>query len=240
VIALMGNHMDQEKLQLAKLVVKATIFIAACAMFHWAGAQNATENAQAVAARDAKELAERNRIAQERAKATKDYEAAREACYQQFAVNACLTTARNNYNTQVADLKRQDNSLSDVQRKRRGAEQVQRTEDKIANARPAQVPPQRGNALAAEPKRSERQTQPKAAKPSGAQAAKSRSEAAAAKQATARGKAAAHKSKMADAAKAKAQSVQRNKEADEHRAAVLSRQQNAKKKPAAPLPIPAN
>jgi hypothetical protein len=159
----MGNHMDQEKLQLAKLVVKATIFIAACAMFHWAGAQNATENAQAVAARDAKELAERNRIAQERAKATKDYEAAREACYQQFAVNACLTTARNNYNTQVADLKRQDNSLSDVQRKRRGAEQVQRTEDKIANARPAQVPPQRGNALAAEPKRSDRQAQPKAA-----------------------------------------------------------------------------
>jgi colicin import membrane protein len=237
---LMGNHMGQEKLQLAKLVVKATIFIAACAIFHWAGAQNATENAQAVAARDAKELAERNRIAQERANATKDYEAAKEACYQQFAVNACLTTERNNYNTQVADLKRQDNSLSDVQRKRRGAEQVQRTEDKISNARPAQVPPQRGNALAAEPKRSDRQAQPKAAKESGAQAAKSRSEAAAAKQATARGKAAAHKSKMADAAKAKAQSVQRNKEADEHRAAVIRRQQNGKKKPAAPLPIPAN
>jgi colicin import membrane protein len=236
----MGNHMGQERLNLAKLAAKATIFIAACAMFHWAGAQNSTENAQAIAARDAQELAERNRIAQERAKATKDYEAAKEACYQQFAVNACLTTARNNYNTQFADLKRQDNSLSDVQRKRRGAEQVQRTEDKIANARPAQVPPQRGNALAAEPKRSERQTQPKAAKQSDAQAAKSRSEAAAAKQATARSKAAAHKSKMADAAKAKAQAVQRNKEADAHRAAVLSRQQNAKKKPAAPLPIPAN
>jgi colicin import membrane protein len=236
----MGNHMGQEKLKLAKLAVKATIFIAACAIFHWAGAQNAAENIQAIAARDAKELAERNRIAQERAKATKDYEAAKEACYQQFAVTPCLTTARNNYNTQVADLKRQDNALSDVQRKRRGAEQVQRTEDKIANARPAQALRERGNALAAQPKPPGRQAQPKEAKQNGAQAAKSRSEAAAAKQATARNKAAAHKNKIADAAKAKAQSIQRNKEADAHRAAVLSRQQNAKKKPAAGLPIPAN
>ncbi len=209
-------------------------------MFHWAGAQNTTENAQAIAARNAKELAERDRIAQERTKAGKDYEAAKEGCYQQFAVNPCLATARNSYNTQVADLKRQDNALSDVQRKRRGAEQVQRTEDKISNARPAQVAPQRGNALAAEPKRPERQAQPKAEKQSSAQAAKSRSEAAAAKQAAARNKAAAQQSKMADAATAKAQAVQRNQEADAHRAAVLSRQQNAKKKPAASLPIPAN
>jgi colicin import membrane protein len=238
----------------------AIILIAACAMLHWAGAQNVPENpatarqatTQATTqAIEANERAERERINQQSASVSADYEAARAQCYQRFLVNACLAEARDNHNNQQADLKRQANALNDIQRKRRGAEQLERTEEKQSSQRQEEIAAQRGKALAGGEKRDQRQSERAAAAKPGAAKDKSARTAPqarpskqanqvnqASQQARANEKAANLKRKKANAAQAKAEQEQRVKEAAEHRESVKNRQQKRKKPPAASLPLP--
>ncbi|MEO8543674.1 MAG: hypothetical protein ABI434_08835 [Burkholderiaceae bacterium] len=53
------------------------------------------------------------------------------ACYQRFAVNDCLIASRRKQRDIVADLRRQEILLNDTQRKRRAAEQLLRTDEKL-------------------------------------------------------------------------------------------------------------
>jgi colicin import membrane protein len=245
----------------------AIILIAACAMLHWAGAQNVPENpatarqatTQATTqAIEANERAERERINQQSASVSADYEAARAQCYQRFLVNACLAEARDNHNNQQADLKRQANALNDIQRKRRGAEQLERTEEKQSSQRQEEIATQRSKALAGGEKRDQRQSErataaaqnATAAKPGAAKDKSARTAPQArpsnqvnqvnqaSQQARANEKAANLKRKKANAAQAKAEQEQRVKEAAEHRESVKNRQQKRKKPPAASLPLP--
>ena len=75
--------------------------------------------------------AERERIGQTRA----NYEAMaalQEAqCYARFAVNDCLIKIRAHRREVLGDLRRQEISLNDVQRKRRGADQLLRSDAKV-------------------------------------------------------------------------------------------------------------
>lgn len=257
--------------QLSRQWIVAIFFIAAYAIFNWARAQNTLENtvpsspaaqATATADLDAGERAERSRIQQARERANQEHDAAKVECYQRFAVNQCLIEARDTRNAQLADLKRQEVSLNDAQRKRRGAEQVQRTLERTSPERQEQLAQQRGRALADDAKRQQRHSErlaptpqnlesktrePKprtgaAPKPSSTNAAvaprPSSTNAAASKQARAQQKAAAQQSRLEAAAQAKARTAEREKQAAEHRADVLKRQASNKKPPAAPLPIP--
>jgi colicin import membrane protein len=220
--------------------INAIFFIAVCATFHWARGQNLTENSVANARQDADVRTERQRVAQERAQAGNAYEAAKAACYQAFAVNTCLTNTRNQHNAHVADLKRQDISLSDGERKRRGAEQVQRTEEKTSASRQEQTARQRGTGLANDADRQKRQAAQPATQQATVQAAQQRSQQAARKQTAKQNKTAARQKKMTEAAQSKARSAQRTQEAQAHRASVEQRQKNSKKTSAAALPIPAH
>lgn len=53
------------------------------------------------------------------------------ACYQRFAVNDCLIASRRVQREAMADLRRQEILLNDTQRKRRAAEQLLRTDEKL-------------------------------------------------------------------------------------------------------------
>ncbi|APW37310.1 hypothetical protein RD110_08980 [Rhodoferax koreense] len=82
--------------------------------------------------------AERSRISAERQQVEARFKAEETACYQKFAVNDCINASRVVRREKLADLRRQEISLNDAERKRKGAEQIQRMEDKQKD----QVPPQ--------------------------------------------------------------------------------------------------
>lgn len=239
-----------------KVAVNATICIAACASFHWASAQNSVQipaprTAQSDAAntdaRDASERAERDRINQERQRASTEHDAAKVDCYQKFQVNDCLSQARNKHNGQISDLKRQEISLNDLQRKRRGAEQLRKVEERTSPERQEEIAQQRGKALASDDKRQQRQSErsapvAKAAKEpkTAGNAPQARSANAAEKQARQKSKALERQERIAAAARAKVQSEERNKDAAARIASVQARQKQNKKPPAATLPLPLN
>jgi hypothetical protein len=101
----------------------AIFLIAAYAIPVWSGAQNVSQSSDAPSApvepakptqvEDAERL-ERDRILQERAKSGTAYEATKVQCYQRFRVNDCLHAARDQHHAQLADLKRQENSLNET------------------------------------------------------------------------------------------------------------------------------
>jgi len=81
------------------------------------------------------EAFEHERIRQERAAALAEFTARDAQCYQRFAVNDCLADVRKLRRDVLADLRRQELSLNDAQRKRRAADQLLRSDEKAA-ARP--------------------------------------------------------------------------------------------------------
>ncbi len=76
------------------------------------------------------ERLERARISQTRAAAHARFAAEEARCYQLFAVNDCLADVRRVRRDLLADLRRQDLSINDAQRKRHGAEQLLRADTK--------------------------------------------------------------------------------------------------------------
>jgi colicin import membrane protein len=82
---------------------------------------NPSENTQQVMSA---EQQERQRIEQERKQVQAEHDAKRVQCYQRLAVTACVNAARDERNTKLSDLKRQEVTLNDLQRKRRAAERV--------------------------------------------------------------------------------------------------------------------
>ena len=58
------------------------------------------------------------------------------ACYQRFAVNDCLLDSRRTQREVMADLRRQEMLLNDVQRKRLAAQQLLRTDEKLSPPQP--------------------------------------------------------------------------------------------------------
>lgn len=78
----------------------------------------------------AAEAAERSRIAQERSAVHQRFEDESRACYQRFAVNDCLEQARSLRREQLGDLRRQEISLNDADRRRKAADAVRRAESR--------------------------------------------------------------------------------------------------------------
>lgn len=67
---------------------------------------------------------ERARIAVERNQANARLASQEVACYKTFAVNDCLKAARSTRRERLSDLRRQELSLNDAERKRRSAERL--------------------------------------------------------------------------------------------------------------------
>jgi colicin import membrane protein len=74
--------------------------------------------------------AERARIAAERSQADAKLATQEAACYRKFAVTDCLNAARAQRRERLSDLRRQELTLNDAERKRRAAERVRSIEDR--------------------------------------------------------------------------------------------------------------
>lgn len=79
-----------------------------------------------------REAAQRAWIAETRTRYEAQFRAQEIACYQRFAVNDCLIESRRTEREVMADLRRQDVLINDTQRKRRAAEQLLRTDEKLS------------------------------------------------------------------------------------------------------------
>jgi colicin import membrane protein len=75
---------------------------------------------------------EHARIASERQQIEKRFADEEAGCFQKFAVNDCRDASRARRRVDMADLRRQEISLNDAERKRKGAEQLQRMEQSAA------------------------------------------------------------------------------------------------------------
>ena len=97
--------------------------------------------------------AERDRIQAERDRVEARFTNAQVACYQKFAVTVCVGGARLVRREALADLRRQEVSLNAVEAKRRGAEQLSRTEEKSSPEAERDAANRRVEALEAQQKR---------------------------------------------------------------------------------------
>lgn len=75
--------------------------------------------------------AERVRIENTRQQLQASFAIEDTACHQKFAVNSCLNDINIKHRESIADLRRQEISLNDDERRKRGAEQVRRVEEKL-------------------------------------------------------------------------------------------------------------
>jgi colicin import membrane protein len=79
---------------------------------------------------------ERARIQADRTQAQTRFTREESACYQKFAVNDCINEARARRRETLADLRRQELSLAETDRKRAGADQIRRIEEKSGTDKP--------------------------------------------------------------------------------------------------------
>lgn len=171
---------------------------------------------------------ERARIAAERRAADGRYAQAEEACYRRFAVNDCLNEAKIARREVLADLRRQEVSLNDAERRRKGAAQQQRLEERSSPEAQQRAAQQRAQALADNAQRQERGAR------KAAQAA-----APAAAVAAPRVPAQPSAATMPDAAAA-ARHQTRLQEAKARKERLQKRQKERTKPAAQPLPVPAS
>jgi len=90
---------------------------------------------------------ERSRIAAERQAADSRYAQAEAACYARFAVNDCVNAAKAARRETLADLRRQEVSLNDDERLRKGAAQRQRLDERASAENQQRAAQQRAQAM---------------------------------------------------------------------------------------------
>lgn len=168
----------------------------------------------------ADEAAERARIAAERAAVEQQFSAAQAVCQGRFVVSDCLEAARAERRQALDRLQRQTNLLDDAKRRERAARRLQAIQQRDAETPPrktAAAPAASGAASAAAPVRGPRRAS-----------------------ATTSASAPASAGATARQQQAQAQFQRRQEAARLHEEAVQQRnaRQDAKRKPAAGLPVP--
>jgi colicin import membrane protein len=184
------------------------------------------------------EATERTRIAAERGKAEADFRAEEKLCYRKFAVNDCLNAAKARRREVLANLRRQELSLNDAQRKRKAAERQEGIDQRALEKQQRREIEQQ-EALAAQEDR-----QARAAQKSRERAASDASRAASAadrQRQTAQKDAQAEADRNRRAAQTDQNAKkyqQRQLDAQEHKASLDRRLAKQKKPSPEPLPVP--
>jgi colicin import membrane protein len=91
--------------------------------------------------------AERERLRTERASAQSRFVTEEKACYQRFAVHDCINEARGRRDRQLQELRRQELTLNDEERRRRAAERQREIDERNSPERRAEDERQRQQAL---------------------------------------------------------------------------------------------
>jgi colicin import membrane protein len=195
----------------------------------------------AIAARaqdDPATAAERARLKSERTTVEAAFKAEEKACYGKFAVTDCLSAAKERRRTALSDLRRQEISLNDAERKRKAAQRIRDDEERAAADR-RRDESQRAKAVESEKKR-ERDAADKAAtrssedemRPGKAAQRQEQLERRKAEQDAARSR------KASEEAHNRERYERRLAQAEERRAKLEKKLAERQKPPAAPLPTP--
>jgi colicin import membrane protein len=102
---------------------------------------------------------EKAQIAAERVRLEAGFKAEEAACYRRFLVNACLEEIRPRRAEAMAELRRQEISINEAERKAKGADQIQKIEEKNSGERQQQRADQEQKALQETARRIERNEQ---------------------------------------------------------------------------------
>ena len=178
----------------------------------------------ALAQTEAPGEAERARISAERKQAEARLAAQEVACYKSFAVNDCLRAARAERRERLSDLRRQELSLNDAERRRRSTERLRGIEERETVKKQEEHAAQRAEAVVRQREKKE----------------------ALEKRATDKAKAAPasvaprtpKKPAVHDTAQELRRSQERQQEAKERRERAAKRQAEAAKSGVKPLPVP--
>jgi hypothetical protein len=206
----------------------ALVLIALHGLSAWTFAQNGSESAAS--------KAERERIPRERAAVEARFASQEVACYQRFAVNDCLNQAKVTKREALADLRRQEVSLNNAERKRKGAEQVQRMEDKSSVEKQQERVDQREKALQQQQDREDKtlQKQQNRGERQGDALVKKAEQAS--RQQSSTDKSAARAQKASESAEKKRSLDEKIRQAAEHRISLAKRLADKDKPPSEPLP----
>lgn len=112
-------------------------------------AQPVPDSAASMDAPSSRHALERSRIRIERSVLESQFATENTACYAKFWVNSCLDGARARHNEKLADLRRQEISINEQERKLKGAEQIRKTEEKASPQKQQQAADQRAASAAA-------------------------------------------------------------------------------------------
>lgn len=170
---------------------------------------------------------EYQRIDAQRIRETAIFDAQEVACYKRFAVNDCLKKVHSQRRAMLADLRRQEASLHEGERKQQAAEQLQRSEQKALEKMQKDADMQAQDSL--------RRTQDKLEEQKNKQAdhaARAASGAAAAAAPAPTGPTSAEQAQYRDAY------ARKQADAEKKRQEIAKRLGENKTKPASPLPVP--
>nr|WP_315192290.1 hypothetical protein [uncultured Albidiferax sp.] len=184
--------------------------------------------------------AEQARIDAERKRIEQRFAEEEAACFQKFAVNACRDESRARRRVDMADLRRQEIALNDAERKRKGAEQLQRMEQAAAakDGPPVAVGTATPRTKASAPVRTPAEPRKPYDAADAAQAQAARKATAESKARKAQEEQAARARRAAEAADEPARYAKKLQEAADHKAAIDKRNAARTKPKAAPLPEP--
>ncbi len=181
---------------------------------------------------------ERTRIRAERSKLDAGFLAEDAVCYRKFLVNSCLGDVDARRREAMADLRRQEISLNDEERRIKGADQIRRTEEKSSPEKQQEAADRRAKAVEDYQSRIEREQkkqQDQATVRSGEQAS---SKASADRLKANQEKAVARSDREGKAAEEARKFNERQKEAQERRARHEQEQLKRTKPAAQSLPMP--
>ncbi len=189
------------------------------------------------------------RIASERSVAESAFRAQEKACYGKFAVTDCLNAARAQRREKLADLRRQEMSLNDAQRKRKAAEHLRAIEERSSPEKQHQDAQRRASALQKQQERESSAAQKAAERSSGTPKTGERAGSGGSHPSNGAERQARTASKQAETAAARsrraeeaAQNVkkreQKQLDAEDRKAGLEQRLAESKKPRARPLPTP--
>jgi colicin import membrane protein len=182
--------------------------------------------------------AERARIAAERARLESGFLTEDAACYERFFVNSCLDDVNVRRRESLATLRTQEILINEQERKRRGAEQIRRIEEKSSAENQQREADQRAKAAADYQSRLDGQKEKQQSRTKAQAAEQANTEARAGRVQANQQKKQARSAKQAAEAAETARYETRQKEAEERRA-QNAREQLQRTKPAGkPLPLP--
>lgn len=180
---------------------------------------------------------EKTEIAAERAKLEAGFKAEEAACYRRFLVNACLEEIRPRRAEAMAELRRQEISINEAERKAKGADQIQKIEEKNSGERQQQRAEQEQKALEETARRVERNEQREQSQAQTAEEASANVSAAQARQKNSQTKAGQALTRQQEAAAHVQEAKARADKAEQNRA---DREKRLKEKgPSTGKPLPA-